>query len=125
MSDGNGGTVSQSATVELNCEHAGPATLDSSFGAGGIVTTDFNSSSDTGSGVAVQSDGKTIVAGYSSSGEAVALARYNVDGSLEHKLWSEWTSYHIGRTGSCGQRCPGPIRRKNLSRRHRYQRLEH
>jgi uncharacterized delta-60 repeat protein len=50
--------------------------LDSSFGSGGIVITLIGSES-YGEGVALQSDGKIVVAGYaSSSGDEFAVARY-------------------------------------------------
>jgi len=61
--------------------------LDTSFGVGGRVTTDFFSNSgDIGTGIAVQPDGKIIVAGYIFSPSEIAdfaLARYNRDGSLD------------------------------------------
>src|SRR3990172_1156507 len=62
-------------------------TLDETFGIGGRVTTDFNNSHDyvsTG-GAAIQSNGKIVVAGYSYSGSNsdFAVARYNVDGTLD------------------------------------------
>ena len=61
--------------------------LDTSFDSDGKVTTDFGSSTDSGSGIAVQLDGKIVVAGYSyKSAYATsdfALARYNTDGSLD------------------------------------------
>jgi uncharacterized delta-60 repeat protein len=63
---------------------ARPGDLDTSFGAGGIVTTDFPTNrGDTGSKVAVQSDGKILVAGTSANGtdNDFALARYNANGS--------------------------------------------
>jgi uncharacterized delta-60 repeat protein len=56
-------------------------TLDSNFGSGGVITTDFgNGSSDTIYAVAIQDDGKIVVAG-ENSGWYLALARYNWDGS--------------------------------------------
>jgi uncharacterized delta-60 repeat protein len=59
--------------------------LDPTFDADGKVTTDFASSHDQGFAVALQGDGKIVVAGeafISSDGE-FALARYNSDGSLD------------------------------------------
>lgn len=58
--------------------------LDTSFG-GGIVATAVGLSDDKGRGVAVQTDGKILVAGFSRSGinYDFALVRYNVDGSLD------------------------------------------
>ncbi len=62
--------------------------LDPAFGNGGQVTTDFNHSTDIANAVALQADGKLLVAGttYTNndfSGEDFALARYNPDGSLD------------------------------------------
>ncbi|HKP12925.1 MAG TPA: delta-60 repeat domain-containing protein [Blastocatellia bacterium] len=60
--------------------------LDSTFGSGGKVTTDFSGGSDSASSVALQSDGKLVVAGVVSSANSGAdfgLARYNSDGSLD------------------------------------------
>ncbi len=54
--------------------------LDTTFDVDGKVVTDLGSG-DTGRGVAVQADGKTVVAG--GSGGDFALARYNDDGSLD------------------------------------------
>ena len=74
-------------------------TLDPSFGDGGTVTTNMTElpiqippftvpSGDNATGVAVQPDGRIVVAGNTSDpsgrGPAIALARYNEDGSLDH-----------------------------------------
>lgn len=59
--------------------------LDSSFGSGGKVSTDFGKSSHIHA-LALQSDGKIVAAGetYSSAdGGAAAIARYNADGSTD------------------------------------------
>ena len=57
---------------------AQPGSLDNTFGTGGKLTTDFGSS-DGGNSVAIQSDGKILVAGYSYNGsdDDFALVRYN------------------------------------------------
>ncbi len=59
--------------------------LDTTFSDGGVVTTAFGEAQDIGDCIALQSDGKIVVAGFSSSGSNYdfALARYNVDGSLD------------------------------------------
>lgn len=62
--------------------------LDTTFGTGGKVITDINNgSSDLASAIAVQLDGKIVVAGTGNSGANLAsdfaLARYNADGSLD------------------------------------------
>ena len=54
--------------------------LDSSFGSGGLVTTDLGSA-EVVRAMALQSDGKLVVAG--GSGNDFALARYNPGGSLD------------------------------------------
>ena len=60
-------------------------TLDTSFGTGGKVATDITTSNDYGHAVAMQSDGKIVVAGYGwvGSNQVFALARYNADGTLD------------------------------------------
>lgn len=58
--------------------------LDSSFGVGGKVTTPFGGFDDV-RGMAVQADGKIVVAGFTDVGGTVdfALARYLPDGTLD------------------------------------------
>jgi uncharacterized delta-60 repeat protein len=59
--------------------------LDAGFGSGGAVTTSISPEDDGGNAVALQADGKIVVAGQ--SGNSVdfnfALARYDTDGSLD------------------------------------------
>lgn len=60
--------------------------LDPSFGTGGKVTTDFFGDIDRANALALQSDGKIVVAGTavnSNTGGDFALTRYNSDGSLD------------------------------------------
>ncbi|MEV7691668.1 calcium-binding protein [Streptomyces bungoensis] len=64
-----------------------PGDLDPAFGTGGKVTTDFGGD-DAAEGVALQVDGKTVTAGYSSAGGDFVLARYNTDGSLDASFGS-------------------------------------
>jgi uncharacterized delta-60 repeat protein len=56
-------------------------TLDTTFNATGKVLTDFGVRTDIAQALAIQSDGKIVVAG--SSGSDFALARYNPDGTLD------------------------------------------
>jgi uncharacterized delta-60 repeat protein len=58
---------------------------DTTFGAGGIVITDFqNSSNDETNGLVIQPDGKIVIAGWSSINvNDVAVVRYNTDGSVD------------------------------------------
>ena len=66
---------------------AAPGDLDLTFGGTGKVTTTVGTnSSATGQGVAVQSDGKIVVAGSSQNSgfnDDFAVVRYNADGSLD------------------------------------------
>lgn len=60
--------------------------LDSSFGVGGLFTTDFAGRNDFGQAVALHPDGRIVVVGYTVAAALTlnvdfALARYNVDGS--------------------------------------------
>jgi uncharacterized delta-60 repeat protein len=59
--------------------------LDTTFDGDGKVTTDFASGSDQAYAVAVQADGRIVVAGRAtvSGNQDFALARYNSDGSLD------------------------------------------
>jgi len=60
-------------------------TLDATFGAAGIVTTAIGPGVDCGRAIALQPDGRIMVAGYASNGsnDDLALVRYNSDGSLD------------------------------------------
>ena len=78
-----------SATAMSVPEPAPVGMLDPGFGSGGKVLTDFGSSDDLAEAVALQPDGKIVVAGLSAvNGDtyATALARYNSDGSLDLAL---------------------------------------
>lgn len=61
--------------------------LDSDFGTEGKVTTDFSGASDIAGGLAVQADGRVIVAGgadnFATTGFDFALARYTTRGALD------------------------------------------
>jgi uncharacterized delta-60 repeat protein len=57
--------------------------LDTTFGAGGEVTTDFASASNAARSMTLQADGKIILAGMTDGNTNFALARYNADGSLD------------------------------------------
>ena len=70
-------------------------TLDTDFGTGGKVLTDFGGTNDEANGVAVQTDGRIVVVGGALSGstsKVFALARYHPDGTLD-------TSFGPGATG--------------------------
>ena len=66
-----------------------PGTLNTSFGSSGFVTINFGDLEDYGYAMAIQSDGKIIATGSSSSSTtdyAFALARLNPDGSLDNSF---------------------------------------
>jgi uncharacterized delta-60 repeat protein len=73
------------AMLLTSSAQAQPGVLDPSFGAGGKVTTAIGSSSDAAQAIALQPDGKLVVAGGSVNGALYdfALARYYPDGSLD------------------------------------------
>jgi uncharacterized delta-60 repeat protein len=74
------GSISGGATISV----IGPGDLDPTFGSGGTVTTTFEATEVRD--VAIQSDGKTVAAGWSTDGAGrnyFALARYQIDGSLD------------------------------------------
>ena len=70
---------------------------DASFGAAGtgVVTTDFHGDTDRAYAVAVQPDGKIIVAGHATdaagTGNDFAVARYDIDGSLDTTFGEDGT----------------------------------
>jgi len=75
------GTASNHENFGL-ARYESDGTLDASFGGGdGKVITDFNRR-DEGTSVAIQADGKIIVAGHTRF-KKFALARYNPDGTLD------------------------------------------
>ncbi len=60
-------------------------TLDASFGTNGLVVTDLQQATDVIKAIAVQPDGKILVAGYSDNtfNYDFAVARYNANGTLD------------------------------------------
>jgi uncharacterized delta-60 repeat protein/gliding motility-associated-like protein len=81
------GSISNFALVRYNAD----GSLDNTFDSDGKVTTVIGSISDYGYSVAIQSDGKIVVAGYSYSGSKydLALVRYNTNGSLDNTFDSD------------------------------------
>jgi uncharacterized delta-60 repeat protein len=75
------GTDFDFALVRYNTD----GSLDTTFNTTGIVTTAIGASMDYGNAVAIQSDGKIVVAGesYTGANADFALVRYNTDGSLD------------------------------------------
>jgi len=74
------------ATPLTNAVNLAAGVLDTRFGDGGKVQTNISGGDDFGYDVAVQADGKIVMAGYSQSaagGDDFALVRYLADGSLD------------------------------------------
>jgi uncharacterized delta-60 repeat protein len=65
--------------------------LDSSFSSDGIVTTDFNGMNDWAKSIALQPDGRIVVAGSSEKETDLefALSRYHSDGTLDTSFSSD------------------------------------
>ena len=77
---GMAGGYSRFALARYNSD----GTLDTSFGGDGKVTTNFTAGADFAFGVAIQTDGKIVAVGRAGgSGGRVAVARYNVGGTLD------------------------------------------
>src|SRR4030095_14527533 len=64
---------------------AQPGYLDGTFGVGGTVITSITNGDDFGISVAIQTDNKLVVSGYSYNGSNydVAVIRYNSDGTQD------------------------------------------
>jgi uncharacterized delta-60 repeat protein len=65
--------------------------LDSTFGTGGEVATDFGGNNDIAQAVAIQPDGKIVVAGITTNSGVsdFAVARYNSNGTLDTSFDSD------------------------------------
>ncbi len=79
--DSNNGSNYDFAVVRYNSD----GSLDATFNSTGKVTTAIGSGHDIGRSIALQPDGKIVVAGYSHNGSDYdfAVVRYNSDGSLD------------------------------------------
>ena len=74
--------------------YSADGTLDVAFDGDGKLLTDFGSgTNDLGYSIAMQPDGKIVVAGHSDSGGSTkfAVARYNADGSLDSSFGGDGT----------------------------------
>jgi uncharacterized delta-60 repeat protein len=79
------GVAENGATLDFAvARYHADGTLDSAFGELGKVMTDFDNGDDFGRSVAVQSDGKILVAGYTiGAGKRFAVARFHENGALD------------------------------------------
>jgi len=81
----DGSIVGDFAVTRFNAD----GSVDTRFGTNGSVVTNFGDGSIQAVGVAIQADGKIVVAGTLTNGEFVqeiVLARYNKDGSLDRSF---------------------------------------
>jgi uncharacterized delta-60 repeat protein len=79
----NGGNNYAIAMTRFNAN----GTLDSSFGNEGQVTTTFPGTNSIGENIALQNDGKIIVAGHlEGNSQGFAVVRYNANGTLDSSL---------------------------------------
>jgi uncharacterized delta-60 repeat protein len=78
---GGVGVYTQFVIVRYNTD----GSLDTTFNSDGIVKTSIGGIDDEANGIAIQEDGKIVVAGYTDNGsdKDIALVRYNTDGSLD------------------------------------------
>ena len=116
------GSVNEFALV--SCTSSGA--LDTDYGIGGKVTTAFGALRALGQAMAVQPDGKIVVAGYVNDDNgtvrtdddqfAFAVARYNPDGSLDPGFGTGGAGDHLLRHRLQGQ---GPRGGHRLRRQHR------
>jgi uncharacterized delta-60 repeat protein len=96
---GSNATGSDFAVVRFNSD----GSLDQTFGNGGKVITPFvDNSIDYATAVAVQADGKLVVAGMSNG--KFAVARYNTDGMLDQNFGANGkVTTAIGNRGDVGR----------------------
>lgn len=83
------GSSKNTSTDYAVARYNSDGTLDNSFGSGGFLTTQIGTSTDVAYSLAIQSDGKIVVAGYSRNSTGAydfSAARYNSDGSLDNNF---------------------------------------
>jgi len=93
----SGGGNNDFALVRYNTD----GSLDTSFNGTGIVTTAITGGNDEIEGLAIQSDGKIVVAGWSQRATLdYVVARYNTNGSLDTAGFNAPTGYFISTNGA-------------------------
>ena len=97
-----GGTFTAFVLARFNAD----GSLDKAFGVNGTVSTSFAGTyQETARAVAIQTDGKIVVAGHATTNaggthQALALARYNADGSLDPGFGSGGLVFDGGISGT-------------------------
>jgi uncharacterized delta-60 repeat protein len=99
--------VPVATSTVLSAGLAAPSGTDVSFGANGLALTDFSHGDDIARDLALQPDGKIVVAGYAHNGQNddFAVARYNTDGSLDATFGAGGICWRTRRNRrECGRR---------------------
>lgn len=94
-------TILLIASTSLFAQTAG--SLDPTFGTGGKVLTPISGGDAKAYGIAIQTDGKIVVTGYSTdvtTGKNFATLRYNSDGSLDTSFGNNGMAINDLQTGS-------------------------
>ncbi len=82
------GTTSNGGNDFLLARYHTGGKIDTTFGTNGVITTDVGGVNEIAHSMALQSDGKIVVAGSSNNGSDFdfAVVRYNSDGSLDNSF---------------------------------------
>ncbi|XOB97878.1 hypothetical protein ACMC9I_08110 [Deinococcota bacterium DY0809b] len=90
------------SNVQVSCS-ADPGTLDTSFGSDGVVVYD-GGGYDRANAIALDADGKILVAGYRISGSSynMALWRYQADGTPDNSFGSDPNTNFVTYNGGYG-----------------------
>jgi uncharacterized delta-60 repeat protein len=78
-----GTSIAGNQTVFTMTRYNIDGSLDINFNNSGILTTVIGKSS-SGNSVAIQTDGKILLAGFSTAGTGLAMSRYNTNGTLDN-----------------------------------------
>lgn len=116
QNDGKIVVVGYSETMIAVARYKSDGSLDESFGGTGTITTPVRSGAEAKS-VAIQSDGKIVVAGRTEYPRDFVVARYNADGSLDTSFGGIGIVITAFGTNSYSTRCGFAKRRENTRRR--------
>src|SRR5437868_12155127 len=84
--EGTARAVDPGTMIPTLATRTAPGDLDPTFGGDGIVRTDLTPAEEDGYAVAIQPDGKIVVAGEMGTGSpnpSMAIVRYETNGSLD------------------------------------------
>ena len=94
------------STSAMILRYKGDGTLDNTFGTNGVVTYEGGHGNDGFRDVAIQTNGKIVVSGYTKTvtGFDVVTARYNSDGALDNTFGTDGVVTYDGGHGDDGAR---------------------